>query len=123
KEFLDAVEGDVKWLADLKSDDCYLSRPCQVNPNLTDTVTRIVQLVNSYWRSPDLKEDSSPQAYQNVLFANVQVDGYQMQLATQHRDNYREEMGKAIAHREQNDGDDRLIKAVAENARLRRDEL
>ena len=123
RNFLDAVEGDVKWLADLKSDDCYLTRPCFVNNYLTDTVTRIVQLVNSYWRSPDLKEDSSPQAYQNVLFSNVQVDGYQMQLATQHRDSYREEMGKAIAHREQNDGDDRLIKAVAENARLRRDEL
>lgn len=123
KNFLDAVEGDVQWLKDLKSDDCYLTRPCLTNPTLTDTVTRIVQLVNSYWRSPNLKEDSSPQAYQNVLFRDIEVDPYQMQCATQHRDQYREEMGRAIAHREQNDGDDRLIKAVAENARLQRDKF
>ena len=123
KEFLNEIGEDIQWLADLKSDECYFSRPCLVNPNLEDTVTRIVKLVNSYWRSPDLKEDSTPQSYQNVLFSTVEVDLFQMQAATQHRDEYRTEMGNAIKHREQNDGDDRLIKQVAENARIKRDEL
>ncbi|MGB3190937.1 MAG: hypothetical protein WBB43_16130 [Limnoraphis sp.] len=123
KDFLNEIGADIKWLADLKSDECYRDRPCLINPELTDTVTRIIKLVNSHWRSPNLKEDSTPQSYQNVLFSQVEVDPFQLQAATQHRDEYRSEMGKAIQYRELNDGDDRLIKQVAENARMRRDEL
>lgn len=122
KKFLDETETDVMWLADLKTDDCYFTRPCLTNPHLNDTVTQIINLVNSYWRSPDLKSDSTPQIYKEVLFRDVLVDPYQMKLATEHRDLYREEMGKAIAYRNENDGDDRFIKLVAENSRLRRDE-
>ncbi|WP_026798323.1 hypothetical protein [Planktothrix prolifica] len=64
-------------MADLKSDDCYFTRPCLVNNNLTDTVTRIVSLVNSYYRQPNLKEDTIPMDYRFTLFSLVVSDAVQ----------------------------------------------
>ncbi|OIP69453.1 MAG: hypothetical protein AUK43_12610 [Oscillatoriales cyanobacterium CG2_30_40_61] len=111
REFLDKSNADVRWLKDLKSDDCYSTRPCLVNNNLTDTVTRIVQLVNSYYRQPNLQEDTIPKDYRFTLFSNVYTDQVQEMIATRERDAYRIEMGEALAYKEQTE-DDRLIKEV-----------
>jgi hypothetical protein len=111
KEFLDKSGADIQWLKDLKSDDCYFTRPCLVNNTLTDTVTRIVSLVNSYWRYPNLKEDTSPKDYRFTLFANVISDELQDAIATRERDAYRTEMGAALAYKRDTE-DDRLVKEV-----------
>ena len=111
KEFLDKSGADIQWLADLKSDDCYFTRPCLVNNNLTDTVTRIVSLVNSYYRQPNLKEDTIPMDYRFTLFSLVVSDAVQDAIALRERDAYRTEMGAALAHKAAND-DDRLVKEV-----------
>ena len=111
KEFLDKSGADIQWLADLKSDDCYFTRPCLVNNNLTDTVTRIVSLVNSYYRQPNLKEDTIPMDYRFTLFSLVVSDAVQDAIALRERDAYRAEMGAALAHKAAND-DDRLVKEV-----------
>ena len=111
KEFLDKSGADIQWLADLKSDDCYFTRPCLVNNNLTDTVTRIVSLVNSYYRQPNLREDTIPMDYRFTLFSLVVSDAVQDAIALRERDAYRAEMGAALAHKAAND-DDRLVKEV-----------
>ena len=111
KEFLDKSGADIQWLADLKSDDCYFTRPCLVNNNLTDTVTRIVSLVNSYYRQPNLREDTIPMDYRFTLFSLVVSDAVQDAIALRERDAYRAEMGAALAYKAAND-DDRLVKEV-----------
>ncbi|MBD2481474.1 hypothetical protein [Planktothrix sp. FACHB-1365] len=113
REFLDKSGADIQWLKDLKSDDCYYTRPCQVNPNLTDTVTRIIQLVNSYYRQPNLQEDTVPKDYRFTLFSDVYTDEIQEAIAKRERDAYRIEMGDAIAYKSQTE-DDRLIKEVTD---------
>jgi hypothetical protein len=111
KEFLDKSGADIQWLADLKSDDCYFTRPCLVNNNLTDTVTRIVSLVNSYYRQPNLREDTIPMDYRFTLFSLVVSDAVQDAIALRERDAYRAEMGAALTYKDAND-DDRLVKEV-----------
>jgi hypothetical protein len=111
REFLDKAGADIQWLADLKSDDCYFTRPCYVNNTLTDTVTRIVSLVNSYYRQPNLREDTVPIDYRFTLFSLVVSDAVQDAIALRERDAYRTEMGAALAHKAAND-DDRLVKEV-----------
>ncbi len=112
REFLDKAGADIQWLSDLKSDNCYYSRPCQVNPELTDTVTRIISLVNGYWRYPNLQEDTVPIDYRFTLFNAVISDKVQDAIAIQERDAYRVEMGAALAFKDANDGDSRLVKEV-----------
>jgi hypothetical protein len=82
-----------------------------VNNNLTDTVTRIVSLVNSYYRQPNLREDTVPTDYRFTLFSLVVSDAVQDAIALRERDAYRAEMGAALAHKAAND-DDRLVKEV-----------
>ncbi|CAD5984458.1 hypothetical protein [Planktothrix agardhii] len=110
-QFLNEAGADIQWLADLKSDDCYFTRPCLVNPQLTDTVTRIVQLVNSYYRQPNLQEDTVPIDYRFTLFNAVISDKVQDNIAIRERDAYRVEMGAALAFKDAT-GDTRLVKDV-----------
>ncbi|MBE9144610.1 hypothetical protein [Planktothrix mougeotii] len=113
REFLDKSGADIQWLKDLKSDDCYLTRPCLTNPPLTDTVTRIINIVNSYWRYPNLKEDTTPKDYRFTLFSNVYTDEIQDMIAKRERDAYRTEMGEAINHKNLTEDDSRIKEVTA----------
>ena len=110
-KFLNKAGADIQWLSDLKSDDCYYNRPCLVNAELTDTVTRIVQLVNGYWRYPNLQEDTVPVDYRFTLFNAVVTDKVQDAIAIRERDAYRVEMGLALAFKGAT-GDTRFLKDV-----------
>jgi hypothetical protein len=46
KKFLDEIEAEAPWLKDFKDDDCYAKRPCAVNQDSQDTISRLVKLVN-----------------------------------------------------------------------------
>ena len=122
-KYLDEVEAYAPWLSYFKQPECYRDRPCNVNETATDTVSRIVKLVNSYWRAPDLKEDSLPRAYQAVLFPKEQFPhaNEQFDYAIAHRDEYRAKMGAAIKWAEANEGDNRMIREVAEATKLSRE--
>lgn len=102
------------WIKDLKDPQTYLTRPVAVEPGATDTVSRILQIVNSNWNAPSLEVDSNPRSYQNVLFGKEQIpfSQYQEQVAYETRNEYRAAMAQAIARKEQT-GDDTAIKAVA----------
>lgn len=119
-EYLNEIGASAPWLADFKKSECYRDRPCNVNETATDTVSRIVKLVNSYWRAPNLMEDSSPRSYQPVLFGDVPHAPEQYDYAIKHRDNYRQEMGKAIKWGNENDGDNRMRREVAEATKASR---
>jgi len=105
------------WLADFKHPDCYRTRPCVVNDDAEDTISRLVKLVNSYWREPSLPQEGSPRAFRDVLFNNVSYEPSQLDRAMADRDRYRNDMREAIAWKEANDGNDTQIRAVAERWR------
>jgi len=74
-------------------------------------VTRIVQLVNGYWRYPNLQEDTVPVDYRFTLFNAVVTDKVQDAIAIRERDAYRVEMGLALAFKGAT-GDTRFLKDV-----------
>jgi len=117
RDYLNSLGGNpAPWISDLKQNDCYLTRPCAVDGNATDTISRIVKLVNSYWRSPDLKSDTSPQAYKSVLFSDVNIPKNMEFEAKKQRDWYRLAVRNAIALKEST-GDNGPIRSVVLQAR------
>ncbi len=133
KNYLDSVDAGIPWLSDFKSPTCYRNRPCAVNPDATDTISRLVQLVNSYYTAPSLKIQSDARDYIDTLFADVDVyDGrtvnrkfivptpFQIDYAMKHRNQYWADIANAITWKEQND-DTTLIRQVAENAKASRE--
>jgi hypothetical protein len=119
---LDKLGATAPWLADFKKPECYRDRPCDVNSDATDTVSRIVKLVNSYWRAPDLMEDSSPRSYQPILFGDVPHAPEQYDYAIGHRDKYRGQMGDAIKYSIET-GDETKIREVAQATKSSRDRI
>jgi hypothetical protein len=73
-----------------------------------------VRLVNSYWKAPDLKEDSSPRSYEAILYGDIPHAPEQLEYALKHRADYRQQMGEAITWRDNNEGSTRMIREVAE---------
>jgi hypothetical protein len=51
----------------------------------------------SYFRAPDLKEDSTPRTYEKILFGDVPYVPEQLTYALKHRQEYRQDFQKAIA--------------------------
>jgi hypothetical protein len=117
QKFLKNNNAEIPWLADLKDKDCYKTRPCLVNPDATDTVSRIIQLVNSYWKTPDLKVDSDPAAYEMALFTHVQVEQAQIDYITPIKTGYNTAMGKAREYADNNQGDTKMYREVANEYR------
>jgi hypothetical protein len=114
KKFLDEQGAESPWLKDFKDPDCYLSRKCAVKDDALDTISRLVQTVNSYWKAPDLKIDSSPRTYEKVLFGNVVYEPAQLEKALADRAEYRAAMKQAILWKEENDNSTRMIREVCE---------
>jgi hypothetical protein len=56
-EYLDSLgdAGKIPWLKDFKEKEVYLSRPCEVANDAIDTISRLVKVVNRYWR-PEHKQ-------------------------------------------------------------------
>jgi hypothetical protein len=123
KEFLDDQGAAVPWLKDFKDPNCYLTRKCAVDDDARDTISRLVQLVNSHWKAPDLRIDSSPRTYEKVLFGNIEVAAAQLEKALADRAEYRTAMKKAITWKEENDNDTRLIREVSQLFKSRKESI
>ncbi|MEB3190456.1 MAG: hypothetical protein VKL42_08955 [Snowella sp.] len=121
--FLDAIEAEAPWLKDFKDPACYKDRTCYVSSTAMDTVSRVVREVNSYWRAPSLMEDSTPRMYEKVLFGDVPYDPLQLNYAIKHRTDYRNQMGEAIAWKDENDGDSSRIREVAQATKASKDKI
>ncbi|MFM1841969.1 MAG: hypothetical protein RLZZ490_705, partial [Cyanobacteriota bacterium] len=123
KAYLDDIGAEAPWLKDFKDPDCYRERPCAVAADSPDTVSRIVRLVNSFWRSPNLQSDTSPRNYEAVLFGNVPHAPEQYEYALKHRADYRQRMGEAIAWKDSNEGSNRMIREVAEATKASKEKI
>ncbi|MGL5033164.1 MAG: hypothetical protein ACRC6M_05110, partial [Microcystaceae cyanobacterium] len=122
--YLTATGAFAPWLKDFKDPACYRDHICDVYPDAEDTVSRVVRLVNSYWRSPSLQEDSAPRNYLPVLYGDsIPHAPEQYNYALKHRTDYRADMGKAIAWKDANDGDGRMIREVAQATKLRKEKI
>lgn len=120
--YLDAIEKDgIPWLKDFKNPDCYRNRPCAVKPDATDTISRLVQLVNSYFKTPSLQVKSDARDYVDTLFKDYQPTQFQLNYAKQHRTQYWQEIADAIAWKDNNDHDTTKIRQVAEKAKASHD--
>jgi len=114
KEFLNEQGAESPWLKDFKDPDCYLTRKCAVKDDALDTISRLVQTVNGYWKAPDLQIDSSPRTYEKVLFGNIEYTPAQLEKALADRGEYRAAMKKAILWKDENDNSTRMIREVSE---------
>lgn len=114
KKYLDEIKAVAPWLADFKNEETYDSRSCNVVPDAQDTISRLVKLVNSYWKQPVLAVDNRPNFYKDVLFRDVEVAEEQLKYALDHRNRYREAMKEAIAWKVLNDGSTQRIRQVSQ---------
>ncbi|MEG4850882.1 hypothetical protein QUB10_08220 [Microcoleus sp. B5-D4] len=105
--------GKIPWLKDFKEKDVYLSRPCAVADDAIDTISRLVKVVNSYWRPAQLETNIDINSFENALFVGVEVTKEQLDFAFEQRKGYAREMQGAIAWKEQNDGDTTKIREVS----------
>jgi hypothetical protein len=114
-EYLDSL-GDaakIPWLKDFKQKEVFLTRPCGVAEDAIDTISRIVKVVNSYWRPASLETNIDINSFYNALFVGVEVTPEQSDFAFEQRKGYGTEMGAAIAWKEENDGDTTRIREVS----------
>lgn len=105
--------GKIPWLKDFKDKQVYLTRPCAVADGAIDTISRLVKVVNSYWRPALLETNIDINSFVGSLFSTVEVAQEQMDFAFEQRKGYGTEMGPAIAWKEQNDGDTTKIREVS----------
>lgn len=117
KKYLDMIKADIPWLSDFKNPDCYKIRSCEVIAEATDTISRLVKTVNSYWTAPDLQVASKPRNYRDVLFNDVSVDDFQMDYAMNIRKLYRQQIAQAVRWKDENEGDTTQIRQVAESTK------
>jgi hypothetical protein len=120
---LDKLGAEAPWLQGFKDPDTYRSKTCPVSVTSMDTVSRVVRLVNSYFRAPDLKEDSTPRTYEKILFGDVPYASEQLTYALKHRQEYRQDFQKAIAWRDENDNDNTLIREVAQKHKASKEKI
>jgi hypothetical protein len=113
--------GKIPWLKDFKEDAVYLTRPCAVADDAIDTISRLVRVVNTYWRPAQLETNININSFENALFVGVEVSQEQMDFAFEQRKGYGTEMGPAIAWKNQNDGDTTKIREVSAKYQALRD--
>ncbi|MBO1063251.1 MULTISPECIES: hypothetical protein [Nostocales] len=122
KKFLDEIEAEAPWLKDFKNDDCYAKRPCAVNQDSQDTISRLVKLVNGYWGEPKFF-DGDLRAYEKVLFSDIEPSQEQLDYALAHRAAYREAIGRAIKWKVQNDSSTIMIRQVAQATKNNKEKI
>jgi hypothetical protein len=70
RKYLDTL-GDVSeipWLKDFKDKETFLTKPCNVFRDVIDTISRMVKVVNSYWRPAQLETNIDINSFYNALF-------------------------------------------------------
>jgi hypothetical protein len=124
-QYLDGLgdAGKIPWLKGFKDEQTYLSQPCPVVANAIDTVSRLVQLVNSYWRPPNLEENLNINSFQNSLFPSITVATAQLDFAHIQKRAYGIEMSAAIAWKNDNDGDTTKIREISAKYQALRDTI
>ncbi|MEG5251252.1 MULTISPECIES: hypothetical protein [unclassified Microcoleus] len=124
-QYLDGL-GDaskIPWLKGFKDEQTYRSVPCPVAADAIDTVSRLVQLVNSYWRPPNLEKNLNINSFQNSLFPSITVAKEQLDFAFDQKITYGIEMSDAIAWKQNNDGDTSKIREVTGKYQALRDSI
>ncbi len=91
--------GKIPWLKDFKEKEVYLSRSCAVAEDARDTISRLVKVVNSYWRPAQLETNIDINSFENALFSGVVVASYQLDFVFEQRKGYASEMQSAIKSR------------------------
>ncbi|MBP0015319.1 MAG: hypothetical protein J7525_19690 [Roseofilum sp. SID3] len=124
-KFLNDQNAEAPWLKGFKDPEVYISKPCPVNPSATDTVSRLVKVVNANWVA---MADTGKRAdeFQEVLYnteAGIDFDNNQLNIANKHRLNYGQEIRAAIAWKNAHDGDSTKIRQVVEKYRQLKQEI
>jgi hypothetical protein len=124
KKYLDGYENSqAPWLKDFKDKECYRDRPCAVEPEAKDTISRIVKFVNSWFKVPILPEESRPSFYEFTLFESVEIYDFQIQEAIKMRNQYKLAMSDAFQWKDANDGDTSKIREVSQLFKSKKDKI
>ena len=124
KKYLDGYENSqAPWLKDFKDKGCYRDRPCAVDEDAKDTISRIVKFVNSWFKVPILPEESRPSFYEFTLFWKTNVDEKQIYEAILVISQYKAAMADAFEWRDANDGDTSRIREVSQLFKSKKDEI
>lgn len=113
----------IPWLKGFKDDEVYSTKPCPVAPDAIDTVSRLVKLVNSYWRRPGLEQNLNINSFKNSLFPSITVSQEQQDFAFARKREYSNEMRGAIEWKKVNDGDTSRIREVTGKYQALRDSI
>ncbi|MBL1208270.1 MAG: hypothetical protein FWJ34_00575 [Geminocystis sp. GBBB08] len=108
------INTNIPWLADFKNPDCYKTRPCAVDEDATDTISRLVRLVNSYFTAPSLSVNTDARDYVDTLFSDVEPTQFQLNYALSQRNEYWAEMKIANDWKNNNEGDTTKIREVSQ---------
>ena len=100
QQYFKELGKEIPWQKGFKDPQVYLTKICPVANNAEDTISKLVNLVNSLWKQAQLPESTSPSGFRDVLFKSFSFDSNQEQIATKYRDEYRQFMAEAIAYKE-----------------------
>ncbi|MFO0099628.1 MAG: hypothetical protein ACK52E_16410 [Aphanizomenon sp.] len=124
KKYLDGYENSkAPWLKDFKDKECYRDRPCAVDLDAKDTISRIVKFVNSWFKVPILPEETRPSFYEFTLFSQVNVDEKQIYEAILVASQYRAAMADAFEWKDAKDGDTSKIREVSQLFKSKKDKI
>ncbi|WP_293134840.1 hypothetical protein [Microcoleus sp. bin38.metabat.b11b12b14.051] len=115
--------GQIPWLKGFKAESTYLTQPCPVAPNAIDTVSRLVQLVNSYWQPAQIETNLNINSFRESLFPGVTVSLEQQNYAFEQKKLYGIEIGAAIEWKLANEGDTTRIREVTAKYQALRDSI
>ena len=110
--YLDKTAAEIPWLADFKKPECYRDRKCLVNEEATDTVSRLVKEVNSFWIPENFGVNIRPNVFVNTLFCDLEVDSFELRNAYDWRDKYRTDLKEAIELKNKNDDSSKLLERI-----------
>ena len=86
----------IAWQKGFKDSQVYVSKPCPVDDGATDTISRMVNLVNGMWRQAKIPDNVSPRGFQKTLFKDIPYKAAQYETTKQVVAKYREVMGPAL---------------------------
>lgn len=89
----------IAWQGGFKNLEVYNTIPCPVDPEATDTISRMVRLVNGLWKEAKLPLMVSPTSFRETLFKKITYADVQLEATKEVVSEYRTLMGAALEHK------------------------
>lgn len=102
----------IPWQSGFKDPEVYKSKLCPVDESHEDTISKLVQLVNSQWVEAKIPQTIAPRNFINTLFSDISFTDLQGIEAKKVRDQYRKLMAEAIAYKQKTESSRKLSEVL-----------